>query len=195
MIRISGRSLSIALIAIDVCHVWRSCLFASNLRCETFSTFDCFPWETARWRICDFGGWLLLCRPQSIEIVFTDELFRTELPLEQRAKHWMAMFASFDKNDEKAFRNILGQKQRLVFLLRSPCFASYLAVSMTCHLVWFWVHLKLIWNASEVGGRLSSFFLCANNMHVHLEVVWTRPFAINPCIVVTSLGAVVSRFY
>ncbi|CAM6113881.1 unnamed protein product [Calypogeia fissa] len=58
-------------------------------------------------------------RPQSIEIVFTDELFRVELPLEQRAKHWMAMFASFDKNDEKAFRNILGQKQRLQVEMQS----------------------------------------------------------------------------
>ncbi|BBN05523.1 sister chromatid cohesion protein PDS5 [Marchantia polymorpha subsp. ruderalis] len=52
-------------------------------------------------------------RPQGIEIVFTDELFSADLPIEQRAKHWVAMLGSFDKNDEKAFRNILGQKLRL----------------------------------------------------------------------------------
>ncbi|KAL2634564.1 hypothetical protein R1flu_006043 [Riccia fluitans] len=52
-------------------------------------------------------------RPQGIEIVFTDELFSADLPVEERAKHWIAMMSSFDKIDEKAFRNILGQKLRL----------------------------------------------------------------------------------
>ncbi|KAL3693850.1 hypothetical protein R1sor_007501 [Riccia sorocarpa] len=52
-------------------------------------------------------------RPQGIEIVFTDDLFSADLPVKERAKHWVAMISSFDKNDEKAFRNILGQKLRL----------------------------------------------------------------------------------
>ncbi len=54
----------------------------------------------------------LLCRPQGMEIVFTEELFEADLSVEERAKHWIALFSNFDENDRKALQYILLQKQR-----------------------------------------------------------------------------------
>ncbi|CAM6002717.1 unnamed protein product [Sphagnum balticum] len=52
-------------------------------------------------------------KPQGMEIVFTEELFEADLSVEERAKHWIALFSNFDENDRKALQYILLQKQRL----------------------------------------------------------------------------------
>jgi sister-chromatid-cohesion protein PDS5 len=51
-------------------------------------------------------------KPQGMEIVFTEELFEADLSVEERAKHWIALFSNFDENDRKALQYILLQKQR-----------------------------------------------------------------------------------
>ncbi len=48
-----------------------------------------------------------------MEIVICEELFDTELlPVEEQAKHWVAFFSTFDKQDKIALRHILSQKQK-----------------------------------------------------------------------------------
>eukprot|EP00249_Psilotum_nudum_P024915 c29322_g1_i2 orf=363-5285(-) len=73
-------------------------------------SFDWIPMKILR---CCFDKDCKEFRPQAIELVFTEELFPSELPVVDRTKHWISIFATFDRNDEKAFERILLQKQRL----------------------------------------------------------------------------------
>ena len=59
-----------------------------------------------------------LTRPQGMEIVFSEDLFLPEIPVEERAKHWVLIFSTFDDNDKKALQAILSQKQRWAQLLK-----------------------------------------------------------------------------
>lgn len=53
-----------------------------------------------------------------MEIVFSEDLFLPEIPVEERAKHWVLIFSTFDDNDKKALQAILSQKQRWAQLLK-----------------------------------------------------------------------------
>ncbi|GLU01048.1 hypothetical protein SLE2022_183740 [Rubroshorea leprosula] len=70
---------------------------------------------------------LLLCydkvckefRPQSLELVFVDELFPSDLPVKERARHWIHLFSLFNSYHVKALNSILSQKQRLRIEMKS----------------------------------------------------------------------------
>ncbi|KAJ7523458.1 hypothetical protein O6H91_18G050900 [Diphasiastrum complanatum] len=72
-----------------------------------------FEWIPGKILRCCYDKDCKEFRPQGIEIVLTDELFHSELPVEERVKHWIAMFSNFDKNDKKALERVLSQKKRL----------------------------------------------------------------------------------
>ncbi|GLJ16335.1 hypothetical protein SUGI_0276270 [Cryptomeria japonica] len=52
-------------------------------------------------------------RAQAIELVFSESLFPSELPVVERVKHWIMMYSKFEKFEVKALEGVLAQKQRL----------------------------------------------------------------------------------
>jgi len=52
-------------------------------------------------------------RPPGMELVFAEDLFPVQLPVDERTQHWILMFAVFGSTDIKALERILSQKQRL----------------------------------------------------------------------------------
>jgi sister chromatid cohesion protein PDS5 len=53
-------------------------------------------------------------RPETVELIMID-YFPGEFSIQDRAKHWVKSFSSFDKMETKALEQILLQKQRFVF--------------------------------------------------------------------------------
>lgn len=51
-------------------------------------------------------------RYQHIQTVFEEELFPVKTPVEQRARHWVAMFSMADDVEKKALGFIMTLKQR-----------------------------------------------------------------------------------
>lgn len=51
-------------------------------------------------------------RAQGMELVFSEQLFPSGFPVQERVKCWIAFFSAFDSNDVKALERILQQKQR-----------------------------------------------------------------------------------
>ncbi|XP_010912048.2 sister chromatid cohesion protein PDS5 homolog B isoform X2 [Elaeis guineensis] len=64
---------------------------------------------------------LLLCfdrdckefRPQNIEVIFSEDLFPSSLPIKERTEHWIAFSSLFKLPHIKALNSILYQKRRL----------------------------------------------------------------------------------
>lgn len=52
-------------------------------------------------------------RPPGMELVFAEDLFPVQLPVDERTQHWILMFSVFCSTDIKALERILSQKQRL----------------------------------------------------------------------------------
>lgn len=52
-------------------------------------------------------------RPPGMELIFAEDLFPVQLPVEERTQHWILMFSLFCSTDIKALERILSQKQRL----------------------------------------------------------------------------------
>jgi hypothetical protein len=62
-----------------------------------------------------YDGFIIWCRPESIEFILCASLFPPEFPTKGRVKHWVTAVTYFDKNDMKALESILLQKQRCDF--------------------------------------------------------------------------------
>ncbi|GLJ40362.1 hypothetical protein SUGI_0830400 [Cryptomeria japonica] len=52
-------------------------------------------------------------RPAGMELIFAEDLFPVQLPVDERTHHWIAMFSVFCPSDIRALEHILSQKQRL----------------------------------------------------------------------------------
>lgn len=52
-------------------------------------------------------------RAQAIELVLSESLFPSELPVVERVKHWIMIYSKFEKFEVKALEGVLAQKQRL----------------------------------------------------------------------------------
>lgn len=76
-------------------------------------TEESFSWIPSKIIRCCFDKDCKEFRPQAMELVFSEGLFPSEFPVEERVKCWISFFAAFDKNDVKAFKRVLLQKQRL----------------------------------------------------------------------------------
>jgi hypothetical protein len=50
---------------------------------------------------------------------FTEELFEADLPIADRAKHWIAVFSNFGENDGKVLEHTLLQKRRWLAVKKS----------------------------------------------------------------------------
>lgn len=54
-------------------------------------------------------------RYQHIESVFEEELFPAKIPIEQRARHWVAMFSMLDDVERKGLNFLFTLKKRCSF--------------------------------------------------------------------------------
>jgi len=50
---------------------------------------------------------------------FTKELFEADLPIADRAKHWIVVFSNFGENDGKVLEHTLLQKRRRLAVKKS----------------------------------------------------------------------------
>ena len=47
-----------------------------------------------------------------MELIFAEDLFPVQFPVDERTQHWILMFAVFGSTDIKALERILSQQQR-----------------------------------------------------------------------------------
>ncbi|KAH9325840.1 hypothetical protein KI387_006018, partial [Taxus chinensis] len=52
-------------------------------------------------------------RPAGMELIFAEDLFPVQLPVDEITQHWIVMFSVFCPGDIRALEHILSQKQRL----------------------------------------------------------------------------------
>ncbi|GBG74693.1 hypothetical protein CBR_g19098 [Chara braunii] len=69
-----------------------------------------FEWIPGRIIKCYYDRDLRL---ETTQVLLDEQLFPPQLPVEERAKHWVSMFAAFDEMSRKAFDVLLVMKQRL----------------------------------------------------------------------------------
>lgn len=74
---------------------------------------ESFYWIPSKLIRCCFDRDSKEFRAQGMELVFSEQLFPSGFPVQERVKCWIAFFSAFDSNDVKALERILQQKQRL----------------------------------------------------------------------------------